>query len=86
MVSYSYPKYIAVSLLDTLIYQKGCVNCQGIMKNLVKAMRIKNMKFRAKVSRMGDKIHIIIPKSYHKDIERLGLLDEFVDVELVLQT
>lgn len=33
---------------------------------------------RAKVSRMGDKIHIIIP-AYHKDVE--SLVDEFVDVE-----
>jgi hypothetical protein len=56
------------------------------MKQLIKAMGIKNIKFRAKVSRMGDKIHVIIPKSYHKDIERLSLVDQFVDVELVLQT
>jgi flagellar motor switch protein FliM len=39
------------------------------------------MKFRAKVGKMGDKIHIIIPKSYHKEAREL--LNEFVDVELI---
>jgi hypothetical protein len=42
----------------------------------------KRVKFRAKVSIMGDKIHIIIPKSYHKDVEKLKFVNDFVDVEL----
>jgi hypothetical protein len=40
----------------------------------------KPLEIRAKISRMGDKIHIIIPKSYHRDVERRKLLDQFVDV------
>ena len=32
------------------------------------------------VSRMGDKVHIIVPKAYYKDID--SLIDEFVDVEV----
>jgi hypothetical protein len=36
-------------------------------------------KFRAKISRMGDKVHILIPKAYHKDVE--SLVKQFVDVE-----
>jgi hypothetical protein len=42
----------------------------------------KRVKFRAKVSRMGDKIHIIIPKAYHRDVEKQKLVDEYVDIEL----
>ncbi len=42
---------------------------------------LKHVKFRAKVSKMGDKIHIIVPKAYHKDID--SLIDQFVDVEAV---
>jgi hypothetical protein len=42
---------------------------------------VKCVKFRTKVSRMGDKIHIIIPKAYHRDVQKL--VDEFVDVEVM---
>ena len=56
------------------------------MKQMTKPMPINPVKLRAKVSRMGDKIHIIIPKSYHKDLERAKLIDEFVDVEITLET
>jgi hypothetical protein len=42
----------------------------------------KHVAFRAKVSRMGDKIHIIIPKAYHRDIEKQNLVDEYVDVDV----
>ncbi len=42
----------------------------------------KHVTFRAKISKMGDKIHIIIPKSYHRDIEKQKLCNEYVDVEV----
>lgn len=54
------------------------------MKQVLKDSALKTVRFRAKVSRMGDKIHIIIPKSYHKDIEKGKLVDQFVDVEVTL--
>jgi hypothetical protein len=38
------------------------------------------VKFRAKVSEMGDKWIIIVPKAYHKDIEKLA--NKFLDVEV----
>jgi hypothetical protein len=38
-------------------------------------------KVRAKISRMGDKVHILIPKAYHKDVE--SLVNQFVDVEIL---
>jgi hypothetical protein len=41
---------------------------------------LKRVKFRAKVSEMGDKVIIIIPKSYHKDIQ--SFKNKFVDVEV----
>ena len=56
------------------------------MKQVVKTLPIKTVRVKAKVSRMGDKIHIIIPKAYHKDIERANLVNEFVDVEISLET
>jgi hypothetical protein len=44
---------------------------------------IEMLKIKAKVSKMGDKIHIIIPKSYHQDIEKYNLLNQFVDIEII---
>jgi hypothetical protein len=35
---------------------------------------------------MGDKIHIIIPKSYHKDVEKQKMVDEFIDVKISLES
>jgi hypothetical protein len=35
---------------------------------------------------MGDKLHIIIPKSYHKDFEKQKMVDEFVDVRVSLDS
>lgn len=39
------------------------------------------MKFRAKVSQMGDKVIILIPTAYHKDAKQF-VKRGYVDVEI----
>ena len=39
-----------------------------------------NINFRAKISEMGDKIIIIVPKAFHKDAKALE--GNFVGVEI----
>lgn len=66
-------------------YQKHQFNSaltRNVSIRLTKPMTDKSIEFKGNVSRMGDKIHIIIPKSYHRDIEKQNLVDEFVDVEV----
>jgi hypothetical protein len=41
------------------------------------------MEFAAKVTKMGDKIIIIIPKNYHKLIEKQDLKDVIVTLEKI---
>ena len=38
------------------------------------------MKFRAKMTSMGDSIHIIIPKAYHQDAK--AFLRKIIEVEI----
>jgi hypothetical protein len=40
----------------------------------------KPVRVRAKITRMGDKVHIIIPKAYYKDVEKL--IDKFIDLDI----
>jgi hypothetical protein len=49
-------------------------------KSVVTLTTVKPVRVRAKLTRMGDKVHIIIPKSYYKDIEKL--IDKFIDVDI----
>jgi antitoxin component of MazEF toxin-antitoxin module len=42
---------------------------------------MKPVRVRAKITRMGDKVHIIIPKAYYKDIQKM--IDKFVDVDII---
>ena len=46
----------------------------------LQAVAGKRIKFRTKFAKMGAKIIVIIPKSYHKDAE--GFDDEYIDVEI----
>ena len=41
---------------------------------------IMDMKFRAKMTSMGDSIHIIIPKAYHQDAK--AFLRKVIEVEI----
>jgi putative transposon-encoded protein len=41
----------------------------------------KTLKFGAKVTRMGNKVHIIIPKAYHSDAEYFK--NRYADVSIV---
>jgi hypothetical protein len=40
----------------------------------------KRLKFRTKFAKMGSKVIVIVPKSYHKDAESFE--DEYIDVEI----
>jgi hypothetical protein len=44
-------------------------------------MVTRTVEFRARVTRMGEKLHIIIPKPYHNDFEKQKMVDEFVDIK-----
>ena len=39
------------------------------------------MKFRGKVSKMGEKYHIYIPRAYHKDAKALE--NKIVEIEVL---
>jgi hypothetical protein len=40
----------------------------------------KRIRFRTKFARMDEKVIVIIPNSYHKDVENFE--DEYIDVEI----
>ena len=42
---------------------------------------MKRVKFRTKTAKMGEKIIIIIPKSYHREVKDLE--DQYIDVEII---
>jgi hypothetical protein len=64
---YLYIYYIPIEKLLSIVMRE---------KTLAKFL----VKFRAKVSEMGDKWIIIVPKAYHKDMEKLA--NKFLDVEV----
>jgi hypothetical protein len=49
---------------------------------LVRIIGEKRVRFRAKISRSGRKIHIIVPVLYHQDIEANNFLGQIVQVEV----
>lgn len=51
-------------------------------KTMTKLMAtMKRVKFRTKTAKMGEKIIIIIPKSYHREVKDLE--DQYIDVEII---
>jgi hypothetical protein len=41
----------------------------------------KRVNFKAKITKMGDKLIIVIPKAYHKELEKKKLLGDFIDID-----
>jgi hypothetical protein len=50
------------------------------MKPIVEESRRRVLYFRAKITSMGEKVHIIVPKAYHSDAEYFK--DRNVDVKV----
>jgi hypothetical protein len=49
-------------------------------KPVVTLTTVKPVRVRARITRMGDKVHIIIPRAYYKDVEKL--IDKFIDLDI----
>jgi hypothetical protein len=51
-------------------------------QKLEESMAAKHVKFKAKISEMGDKYIVIVPTAYHNDIDKKNWKGKFLYVDI----